>query len=453
MTRIIYTYIACLLLLGSTGCRKYVEIEQQGKRTLHYTTDYQYLLNYTYDIEPAYYYPVVASDDYGPADDGFLNRLGSPEANTFIWAADFFGDNGDPDWDKMYKQIYVFNQVTTGVMNSDGGSDADKRTILAEGQVHRAFTYFSLVNIYAKQYDAATATTDAGVPLILNPDFTSSLVRVSVKTIYDQINRDLTQAIPNLPDISALAYNPSKTAAYAILARVSLQKGAYADAEKYADSALTRQNALVNLNDYIASPVSYPTKYKDPEMIFVKSLSVTAVTLPLSASLLNLFETKDLRYELFTADGSAFPFNAFVGRGYYRPRINTDNPLAGPTTAEMMLIRAEAEARVGSYTTAVDILNTIRQKRFRPADYVALSAANAGEALQLVINERRRELLCRGLRWFDQKRLNKEAAFAATVTRVYKGETYTLEPNSNRYVFPIPAKNILLNPEITQNPR
>ncbi|GAA3918554.1 RagB/SusD family nutrient uptake outer membrane protein [Chitinophaga oryziterrae] len=453
MTRIIYTYIACLLLLGSTGCRKYVEIEQQGKRTLHYTTDYQYLLNNTSDIEPSYYYPVVASDDYGPADDGFLNRLGSAEANTFIWAADFFGDNADPDWDRMYKQMYVFNQVTTGVMNSDGGSDADKRTILAEGQVHRAFTYFSLVNIYAKQYDAATAATDAGVPLILNPDFTSSLVRVSVKTIYDQINSDLTQAIPNLPDISALAYNPSKTAAYAILARASLQKGEYADAEKYADSALTRQSALVNLNDYIASPVSYPTKYKDPEMIFTKSLSVSSVTLPLSASLLSLFDAHDLRYELFTTDGSTFTFNSFAGRGYYRPRLNSDNPLTGPTTAEMMLIKAEAEARVGSYTAAVDILNTIRQKRFRPADYIALSAANAAEALQLVINERRRELLCRGLRWFDQKRLNKEAAFAATVTRVYKGGTYTLEPNSNRYVFPIPAKNILLNPEITQNPR
>jgi hypothetical protein len=209
----------------------------------------------------------------------------------------------------------------------------------------------------------------------------------------------------------------------------------------------------VNLNDYITTPTSYPTKYKDPEMIFTKSLSVGLATLPLSASLLNLFDANDLRYELFTADGTAFPYNSFVGRGYYRNRLNSDNPLAGPTTAEMMLIKAEAEARVGSYTTAVDILNALRQKRFRQADYVALTATDAVAALQLVINERRRELLCRGLRWFDQKRLSKEPAFATTVTRVYKGETYTLAPNSNRYVFPIPAKNILLNPEISQNPR
>jgi hypothetical protein len=452
MTRIIYTYIACLLLLGSAGCRKYVEIEQQGSRTLHYTADYQYLLNYTLNVENVYYYPVVASDDYGTTDDGFLSRLASPEAKTFIWAADFFGDLADDDWDRLYTQIYSYNQIATGIMSSDGGSETDKLTILAEAQVHRAFSYYCLVNIYAKQYDAATAANDPGVPLLLKADFISSLARVPVQAIYDQINSDLTSAIPNLPDIANYAYNPSKTAAYAVLSRVALQKGEYADAEKFADSALMRQHTLLNLNDYIATPGTYPTRYKDPEMIYTKSLPGQP-TFPLSESLLNLFDVNDLRYELFTADGSEFAFDPFVGRGYYRPRLNAESALAGPTTPEMMLIKAEAEARVGSYNTAVDILNTIRQNRFRPADYAGLTAANAAEALQLVINERRRELFCRGLRWFDQKRLNKEAAFAATVTRVFNGETYTLAPNSNRYVFPIPAKNILLNPEITQNPR
>jgi hypothetical protein len=119
----------------------------------------------------------------------------------------------------------------------------------------------------------------------------------------------------------------------------------------------------------------------------------------------------------------------------------------------MMLIKAEALARGGEATPAVDILNTIRQKRFRPADYVAFTAASAGEALNLVLTERRRELLCRLSRWFDQRRLNKEAAFAETVTRQLNGQTYTLLPNSNRYVFPIAQKYIAQNPEIEQNPR
>ncbi|MNE17674.1 SusD family protein [compost metagenome] len=118
-----------------------------------------------------------------------------------------------------------------------------------------------------------------------------------------------------------------------------------------------------------------------------------------------------------------------------------------------MLIKAECEARKGNTTTAADLLNTLRQKRFKPADYVALTASTNDEALQLVINERRRELFQKGLRWFDLKRLNKDEHFRKMLKRNYQGQEIVLEPTSNRYALPIPGKVILLNPKIEQNPR
>jgi hypothetical protein len=237
------------------------------------------------------------------------------------------------------------------------------------------------------------------------------------------------------------------------MARASLQKGVYADAGKYADSALSRQNTLLDLQAYAANRSTLPLKLKDPEVIFVKRISVSSA-LPLSTTLLNVFDTAiDLRYQLFTTNGANFQYAPFTDRGYYRPYITGDGAMIGPNVPEMMLIKAESEARVGSYPVAIDLVNNLRTKRFKTADYTAVSAADATEALKLVLVERRRELFCRGLRWFDQKRLNKEAAFAETVTRVFLGQTYTLEPNSNRYVFPIADKYIQLNPEITQNPR
>jgi starch-binding outer membrane protein, SusD/RagB family len=119
----------------------------------------------------------------------------------------------------------------------------------------------------------------------------------------------------------------------------------------------------------------------------------------------------------------------------------------------MMLIKAESSARNGNYQDAIAILNTLRKKRFTPSDYKDLTSSNKEDALKLILDERRRELFGRGYRWFDQKRLNKESAYAETVTRVFKGVTYTLVPNDNHYVYAIAEKYINLNPEIEQNPR
>ena len=73
--------------------------------------------------------------------------------------------------------------------------------------------------------------------------------------------------------------------------------------------------------------------------------------------------------------------------------------------------------------------------------------------LQEVLNERRRELIGTGLRWFDLKRLNKEPRFAKTVIHELDGEVYTLEPNGNNYVLPIPPQVLAFNPNMIQNPR
>jgi len=453
MNRIIYTCMAGLLLLTGAGCRKYVEIDQVGTRTLHLTKDYQGLLNYYLVMDKTYYYPELASDDINIADTNFQKNMLTAEANTYMWAPDIFIDANDGDWDAMYKQVYYCNLVLAGVDDSDGGTAAEKSSIKAQALVHRAFMFHTLVNIYARQYDAATAATDPGIPLVTLPDFTGSLQRASVKEVYDLVKNDLLAALPNLDDVPAFSPTASRVGVYAILARVSLQQGLYTDAEKYADSALARQHSLLNLADYAANPASLPLKLQDPEIIFEKTMTNPSPVMPLSDNLLALFDTTDLRYQLFTADGANFAYKAFKGRGYYRYRINNQGIYTGPCVPEMMLIKAECLARGGNAGAAMDEVNELRRHRYKPEDYTALQAADANTALLRVIEERRRELMGRGYRWFDQKRLNKEAAFAATVTRSFMGQTYTLAPNGNRYAFPIGNVYIKLNPEIEQNPR
>ena len=74
------------------------------------------------------------------------------------------------------------------------------------------------------------------------------------------------------------------------------------------------------------------------------------------------------------------------------------------------------------------------------------------DVLRSVLQERRRELAFRGLRWSDLRRLNRDPRFAKTLTRELNGQTYRLEPKSNRYAYPIPI-NEVLNNNMEQNPR
>jgi hypothetical protein len=118
----------------------------------------------------------------------------------------------------------------------------------------------------------------------------------------------------------------------------------------------------------------------------------------------------------------------------------------------MMLIKAEVFARNNDATSAMQWVNNLRIKRFKAVDYVPLTATSAADALQKVVEERRREFFGRMLRWWDMRRLKNVTPFQRTYTKTMSGVTYTLEPNSNSYVFPIAEYLTNLNPELEKNP-
>ncbi|MEA5429302.1 RagB/SusD family nutrient uptake outer membrane protein [Arcicella lustrica] len=447
-----YLYLIAVVALSITGCRDYVEIEQIGVRTFKYTSDYRAVLNNNDVFEGAYGYPILAGDDTEFSDVARQNTLNEIWGNVYTWRAKFFAETiSDIDWEKLYKTIYTSNEVIAGVMASERGTEAEKQSLYSEALVHRAYTYLSLVNIYAKQYDATTASTDLGVPLLLTPNLYTKLNRASVETVYNQIIGDLKSSIKALPAIPDYNVRPSKAAAYALLSRVYLNKRDFTQASLYADSTLALQNGLLDLKTYVGNTTAIPQRLNDPEIIFSKTVNGAYIGVQISNEVLNLLGTTDLRYTLFTNAGTAFS-PSFVGRGYWRYRYTNEGIYIGPSVPEMILIKAECAARAGNPTLAISTLNQLRIKRFTTANYIPLTIGTAQEALMSVINERKRELFGRGFRWFDQKRLNKESNLAMTVNRTFKGQTYTLSPNDNRYVFPIADKYILLNPELEPNP-
>ncbi|MFN0257298.1 RagB/SusD family nutrient uptake outer membrane protein [Pedobacter ureilyticus] len=450
MLKYIYSTLIGVILLSATGCRKYVEVAPVNIKILKNTSDFQALLYNANLLEVSYSNPLYAADDLESDDIRWQTALSTVNANIYTWGEKIYSNTEeDTDWQKLYEQLYTCNTVINGVLESEGGTDDQKKTIRASALLHRAFIFHTLVNLYAKQYDASTADTDPGIPLVMGTTFFINLSRSSVAKVYEQIESDLNTAIPALNNLPDFPTNASKAGAYGMLARVHLHKRNFSAAKRNAELALALKGTLLNL----ATVTTYPNRNLHPENVFFKRVSSYPVALPLSASLLNLFDTNDIRYTTYTAPASIFWQPTFTNRSYAKQRVIYDGINTGPSVPEMILIKAECEARADNAGAAMATLNNLRQNRFKPEHYVAFAASNGEQALRLVLDERRRELMGTGLRWFDQRRLSKDNGLMPTINRAFKGTTLTLAPNSNRYTFPIGDKYIQFNPEITQNPR
>jgi hypothetical protein len=118
---------------------------------------------------------------------------------------------------------------------------------------------------------------------------------------------------------------------------------------------------------------------------------------------------------------------------------------------ETLLIRAECRARKGNVQGAMNDVNYLLKNRYKEGASYTYTAAGISEALEIIWKERRKELVFRGLRWVDLKRINKELS-SITLSRKVNGIMYKLPPGSNRYVLPIPD-DVIKGTSISQNNR
>jgi hypothetical protein len=463
---LIYIGILSTLL---TSCDNYVDIETEGKLTPKETINYRYLLNNSSTFNNAYDLLDVASDDVVMRDDHAAyfeqyytgSAFYQPYIETYKWSAEVF-PVGEPDYsmNSLYAGLYNCNVIITEVLNSTNGTDAERLAIKGEAQVHRAFIFLTLINTFGKAYDPATSATDPGVPLFTTPTVDADITRASVKDVYDLIVKDLTEAITSgLKPVNTgrnVAF-PSQASAYALLARTNLYMGNYADALRNAESALALQNKLLSLeeNENLGD-FSWPLTFQDPEIILSKrsgAYMYSPIVLSLSDELLNSFDTKDLRYQLYTRSLNDMTYGTLTqGRAYSKELLSGEGRNAGPTVPELYVIKAECEARSGNAGAAMSTINTLRKSRFKAADYTDLTAADDNDALVKVLAERRKELMGRGgFRWADLKRLNKDPRFAKTITRKYLDQTFTIEPGGDRYQFPFAAIYFDYAPDLEQN--
>lgn len=440
-----------------TGCNDFLDIKPKGEKIPTTVSDYETLLNYESVQKVSDTYPAYLTDDVflpdvaeGTATPG-LNSVDQSIRNLYLFKKEVFGDAQDDGfWFASYNRIYYYNTVIDNIMNADGSDEQQKLSIRAEALISRALEYLYLVNGYAKYYDVRTAESDPGVPLILDEDISKkNLVRASVKDVYAQIQSDLQTALPNLPmQAKGNAFRASKAAGYGVLAKMYLYMGNYTEALKAANAVLEMNNSLLDLKKYaVVKPQSsigrtnVPQDIDNPENIYIKFAPyVYGLSSKVFGSdeLISLFSEDDMRLQVyFTKNFRNIPTDKYVWAPYLRANLAVSSP-------EIYLIAAECEAREGSIERAIALINKLRDNRIK--NNTDIVATDRNDALQKVLEERRRELAMSGMvRYIDLKRLNQESQFAKTVTHVTGEGTFRLEPNSPLYVLPIPAKVMRFN--------
>lgn len=454
--QLIIILLAIISVAVSSSCKKFLDKKNNASLVVPTTlADMQALLDAeTMNELRTPCYGEVSSDEYFLKPDTY-SSLDLGNQKRYTWRYYFFGTGND--WSACYTPVYTSNLVLDMIKNISRTENNQQRWDNVKGSAlfYRSYYFLCLLWNYAKAYDNTTASNDLGIALRLTSNFNVPSIRSSNEECYQQIISDTKAAIPLLPSLPLHPFRPSKAAAYGLLARCYLSMRQYSNALLYADSCLQLKGGLMNFNadpEIDVSNLDHPVfKRFNKETIFYTEMNfyfyfyITAGDSRIDTSLMQAYAPEDLRLSNFYQRNND-SYHSFTGS--YTGSSYT--MFSGIATDEMYLIRAECLVREGKIQKGLADINTLLETRFKESSFIPYTADTQQEALTLVLEERKKELVMRGLRWIDLKRINKEGANITLKRKTGEGE-YILLPNANFYALPIPEDIIKLT-GMPQNP-
>jgi hypothetical protein len=384
-------------------------------------------------------------------------------------------------WINSYSAIKNANFIINSGL--DPAKSTNVSQLLSEAYAIRGMIYFDLVRNYGLPYTVGDPNTNLGVPIVTSFDATIKPKRATVAAVYAQVLADLTKAVSLAKNnqgetMTFAATNKtravnssfmSKFAIKLLMARVYQNQGDWANAKLLASDVITNSGfTLVSA----ANVLSYwkgatPLTSKTETMFEVTSDANNSVG---DGTLANIYVPK-------TNGGSygdilaTVPFYDSYAATDVRKGLITPSTRSGqPGTAnyivkypidvisyddvkilrfsEAYLILAEAEYNLGNTANAVSVLNIFAKQR----DPNKVYASSGTQLLADILSERAKEFAFEGYRFWDMMRLNYTFNKPQTqdANNVY---TYTaVAPGNINRIFPIPNDEILVNPNMVQNP-
>lgn len=436
--------ILCLVLTGLCACeREFLDKKPQKSLLVpQEADDFQALLDNSdqlMNVTPVL--PLIADGDFWVTEPVFQN-LSKETRDTYLWSGET--QQQLTDWDRPYQQVFYANVALDGLSKMNG-EQAER--IRGRALFYRALGFYQLLVQFASPYQKPQAQSDAGIPLPLTADVGSILKRSTLLESYQQVLDDLLAAAALLENLPQYLTRPSKPAALALLARVYLSMGDYEKALGFAQQALDIKSSLIDystLDTTLAVSFPLPLVSGNPEILYYSRGLTTFFADPavmVDTALYRSYQAGDLRKSLYFTPSLNY-------KGSY---TGTTFPFGGLTTSELYLIKAECQARMGGVAQSMQTLNSLLEKRWKKTEFRPLTGSSQQNALTLILDERKKEMVLRGVRWGDLKRLNLQQGLAVKLTRKMRGKTYELPANDRGYLFKIPLDELSAN-AMPQNP-
>jgi len=377
-------------------------------------------------------------------------------------------------WSQIYNNILQANNLILNIKKIEEAGNGSPALSEFKGQAltARALMYFDLVRMYGKPYNMDKASY--GVPLILELlDASAQPTRESVEVVYTQILKDLSDAAPLLSKSAANGY-PNYYADLAVKARVELTMDNFTEALAAAEEIINDGPYSLYANeDWVSSWSSeFGSEsifelgiYPDEADLGTSSLGYYLMRLGKVTGAMGYFmasdyflarlgqDPDDVRWGIMDYDessdtrfGSCSKYSGvdLTGDKGSKSAVN----VKVIRLSEIYLIAAEAALKlpVPDKVKAASYLNEIRKRSPNLAP-----ATDATVTMDMILDEKSKELFAEGQRYFDMLRLNKTIEFndefispAVVITHREK----TIDRTFYKIVLPISQTEIDANPAI-----
>ncbi len=431
-----------------------------------------------------------------PTDEAVIawNDAGVQELNTQLWSSSnqFLGAM----YSRVFFQVAMVNEflreTTDAKLNSRNVSESLKATIKqfrAEARFLRALSYWHGIDLFG------------AIPLVTE-DFTIGATPPTQSTraeIFNYIVGELNAIRTELPSAGAVEYGrASQAAATMLLAKLYLNAAVYAGAEQYSQ-ALREAEAVINSNAFTLEAnyrhLFLADNHRSRELIFTVPQDgentqtwggTTFLThasvggnmnaddfgldfgwwgLRVTQQFVNLFPggpaSADRRASIFFTNGQNIEVsnltNFFDGlaapkfqnvtstgrKGSHPTFPDTDYPMFRLADAYLMYVEAHLRGGGGTRQRALELVNALRTRA------AAGTITDAQLTLNFVLDERARELWWEGHRRTDLVRYGR---FTSGIWAWKGGTRAGRETDAFRALYPLPATELLANPNLKQNP-
>lgn len=442
-------YLFIVTALAVLSCDSYLDITPKGQVIPQTAEDFRKFLDKGYAKAPAGHSsftsinPSFKSDISLRADELIFRENGTTDVSSemlsiFSWeeVPASFGSALYP-YKEFFESTFYVNEVISSGANKMPPS-GEKNQILAEAYALRAYNLFNLVNMYAVPYNKATAHTDKGVPVATKVDLEQTFPKQSVATVYTQIFSDIAKAeelmtLSEQDKTQGLHYRFSRVSLYAFASRAYLYAQEYEKSVEYADKVLKINDKVMDLRQGTTpSPVDESS---------VESL--LALDGPYTLFLRQKVFVSDVMIQKFD-QANDLRFNIYIQKGRTAYGIRK-NQRCSFRVSEIYLNKAEALAKLGKENEAKNTLLAFAENRYAEnyfSDYQnKVNGLTNNDLTDEILEERARELIFEGHRWFDLRRTSQKE-----ITHTYQGKTYTLQANDPRYTIPFPEQAVQENP-------